>query len=276
MLFPSLGVSVEQLIVDDIEATYANLHAFNQWIDDDWGFCYKDRIYGVPLLSLLDPFSAVEELEFVIERGARCVNLRPGPVAGRSPADRIYDRFWATAAEGNVAVVFHASDESYRYDMAKLWGWGNVNVPARNIPPVQRVIAGHDRCIHDTMASLLYGKLFERFPSLRVAAIELGCAWVPDLFEHLEEAGRGDLAEDPVETFRRHVWVAPFEHEDLVGLAAAIGTDRILFGSDFPHTDGLAEPASFADHLKAFDDDAVRKIMRENAFALIGAPTRGS
>src|SRR6476619_2554541 len=64
MLFPTLAVSVEALLVDDIEATYANLHAFNQWLDDDWGFNYKDRIHGVALLSLLDPFRAIDELEF--------------------------------------------------------------------------------------------------------------------------------------------------------------------------------------------------------------------
>jgi predicted TIM-barrel fold metal-dependent hydrolase len=134
---------------------------------------------------------------------------------------------------------------------------------------VQRVIAGHDRCIHDTLASLLYGKLFERFPMLRLATIELGCAWVPELLANLERAGRGDLDEDPIETFQRHVWVTPFENEDLLGLADDIGIDRIMFGSDFPHMDGLAEPATYADALKGFDDDAIRKIMRDNARDLV-------
>jgi predicted TIM-barrel fold metal-dependent hydrolase len=271
MLFPSLGVSVEQLLADDIEATFANLHAFNRWLDEDWGFNHRDRIYGVPMLSLLDPFLAVEELEFVIGCGARVVHLRPGPVAGRSPADRLFDRFWTTVTEADVAVVLHATDESYRYELAKIWGWGNVNVPARNVPPIQRVIAGHDRCIHDTIASLLYGKLFERFPSLRLATIELGCGWVKELLRNLEDAGRGDLDDDPIDIFRRHIWVTPFESEDLCGLAEAIGADRIMFGSDYPHMDGLAEPATYADALVGFDDGAIRKIMRDNARALVPA-----
>jgi predicted TIM-barrel fold metal-dependent hydrolase len=274
LLFPSFGVSVEQLVADDVEATYAHLHAFNRWLDDDWGFDYRDRIYGVPLLSLLDPFLAVEELEFVVARGARVVHLRPGPVAGRSPADRLFDRFWTAVTEADVAVAFHACDAPYRHDLARIWGWGNVNVPARNIPPLQRVIAGLDRTIHDTVASLVYGKLFERFPTLRLATIELGCAWVPELCRNFDRAGRGDLAEDPIDTFRRHVWVAPFDHEDLAGLAAAIGTNRVLFGSDFPHTDGLAEPASYADALKDFEDETVRKIMHDNARELVRAPGR--
>ena len=269
LLFPSLGVSVEQLLADDVEATYANLHAFNQWLDDDWGFNHQDRLYGVPMLSLLDPFLAVEELEFVLARGAQAVHLRPGPVAGRSPADRVFDRFWSLVTEADVAVVFHATDESYRYEFARIWGWGNVNVPARNIPALQRIIGSHDRCIHDTIATLLYGKLFERFPTLRVATIELGCAWVTELFRNMADAGRGDLDEDPAETVRRHIWVTPFENEDLLALADLIGGDRIMFGSDFPHMDGLADPATYADALKGFDDDGIRKIMRDNARALV-------
>ncbi len=269
MLFPTLGVSVEPLIIDDVELTYANLHAFNQWLDDDWGFNFQDRIYGVPLLSLLDPFLAVDELEFVLSRGARVVHLRPGPVGGHSPADRLFDQFWKTAVGADAAVVFHASDDSYRYELGKIWGWGNVNVPARHIPPLHRIISGHGRPIHDTVVSLLYGKLFERFPALRVGTIELGCAWVPELLRNLEEAGQGDLSEHPLDTFRKHVWVAPFENEDIAGLAKAIGTDRVLFGSDYPHTDGLAEPASFKEVLRDFDQDAVRRILRDNARALV-------
>jgi predicted TIM-barrel fold metal-dependent hydrolase len=264
LLFPTLAVSVEQLIADDVEATYANLHAFNLWLDEDWGFNYRERIYAIPLLSLLDPFLAVEELEFVLARGARAVHLRLGPVAGRSPADRIYDHFWAAVARADVGVIFHASDDSYRHELGKLWGWGNINIPAVHIPPVQRLIAGFGRPCHDTIAALIHGRLFERFPSLRLATVELGSDWVAGLVENLERAGRGALAADPVDTFRRHIWINAFANEDLAGLARLIGSDRILFGSDYPHTDGLAEPVAYVESLKGFDDRDVRKIMRDN------------
>ena len=265
LLFPTLAVSVEQLLAEDVVATYANLRAFNRWLEEDWGFAYDDRLYGVPLLSLLDPASAAEELDHVLARGARVVHLRPGPVGGRSPADPVFDGFWARLTEAGAAIAFHASDHAYRYELARMWGWGNVNVQARHIPPLHRIIASHDRCIHDTIAALIYGRLFERFPELRVASVELGCAWVPDLLHNMAEAGKGRLDVDPIETFRTHVWVAPFEHEDLHGLADAIGVERIMFGSDYPHIDGLAEPATYADSLKGFDGDDVRRIMRDNA-----------
>lgn len=272
LLFPTFAVSVESLVVDDVDLTYGNLHAFNLWLDDEWGFNYQDRIYGVPLLSLLDPFRAVEELELVLSKGARAVHLRPGPVGGHAPADGRFDAFWKLVVDADAAVVFHSCDDPYRYELGRIWGWGNVNVPARHIPPLHRIIAGYGRPIHDTLAALIYGKLFERFPGLRVATIELGSDWVAGLVQDFERAGRGDLDQDPLETLRQHVWIAPFEDEDIAALAEVVGIDRIMMGSDFPHTDGLAEPTSFADHLGHLDQEGVRKVMRDNACQLI---TRG-
>lgn len=270
LLFPTLAVSVEALLTDDVDAMYGNMHAFNRWLDDDWGYDHQGRIYGVPLVSLLDPFRAVEELEFVISRGARVVHLRSGPVAGRSPADPIYDHFWQCVSDAGIVVTYHASDASYRWDMAKIWGWGNVNIPARNLPPLHRIIAGLDRSIHDTLASLVYGKLFERFPGLRMAIVELGCAWIPELFANFERYGKGALDEDPIQTFKEHFWIAPFEDEDITQLAGLIGVDRIMFGSDFPHTDGLADPVTFTEGLTDFNAEDVRKIMCDNGRGLLG------
>src|SRR4051812_39198663 len=58
LLFPTLGVGVEQALHDDIPATMASIAAFNRWLDDDWGFAYAERIFAVPLLSLADPDGA--------------------------------------------------------------------------------------------------------------------------------------------------------------------------------------------------------------------------
>ena len=86
LLFPTLAVCVEHFLKDDVDQCYANLRAFNRWLDEDWGFDHLGRIYGVPLLSLLDLDRAVEELDWVMARGARVINLRPGPAFGRSHA----------------------------------------------------------------------------------------------------------------------------------------------------------------------------------------------
>ena len=80
LMFPTLACGIEQALRDDIPATMATLRAFNRWLDEDWGFSYQDRIIAAPMLSLADPDGALVELEWLLERGARMVHLRPAPV----------------------------------------------------------------------------------------------------------------------------------------------------------------------------------------------------
>ena len=70
--------------------------------------------------------------------------------------------------------------------------------------------------------------------------------------EHLEDTYRKmpqAFDEDPVEAFKRNVYVSPFHEDKIDELIDAIGVDHVLFGSDFPHPEGLAEPCSYVDHL---------------------------
>src|SRR5690606_26737519 len=130
-----------------------------------------------------------------------------------------------------------------------------------------------DRAIHDTVASLIVDGVFTRHPNLRVASIENGSDWVHLLVKRLRKLANQTptaFAEDPADTVRRHVWVTPYYEEDLHALADLIGIERVLFGSDWPHGEGLAEPKSFVDELAGFDDHSIRRVMRDNARELLG------
>src|SRR5262249_4192045 len=83
LMFPTLAVTIEGLVSDDADMLYQCFHAFNRWLDDDWGFAHLDRIYAAPYLSLLDLDRAVAELDWVLEQGAKVITLRPGPAYGR-------------------------------------------------------------------------------------------------------------------------------------------------------------------------------------------------
>lgn len=86
IMLPTLGVCIEHQIHNDPEALYANIRSFNRWIEEEWGFGGDGRIFSPAVLSLvdLDLDLAVAELDRVVAAGARLVNLRPGPVYGRS------------------------------------------------------------------------------------------------------------------------------------------------------------------------------------------------
>ena len=76
------------------------------------------------------------------------------------------------------------------------------------------------------------------------------------------------FAEDPLETFRRHIWVSPFHEDDVPLLKELLGADRLLMGSDWPHAEGLQEPTDYIRELQGFAPDEIRRIMRENALSL--------
>ena len=110
-----------------------------------------------------------------------------------------------------------------------------------------------------------------RFPALKLAVIENGSSWVEPLLKNMADIYKKmpqDFLEDPVTVFKRNVYISPFWEEDLGALAEVVGADHVLFGSDWPHAEGLAEPASFVDDLPGFTDDEIRKIMRDNALGL--------
>jgi predicted TIM-barrel fold metal-dependent hydrolase len=124
------------------------------------------------------------------------------------------------------------------------------------------------------VASFIADGVFARFPNLRLATIENGAEWVRPLFGKLKKSFqmRGQMfAEDPRDTFRRHVWVSPFYEDDLPELKEMIGVDRIIFGSDWPHAEGLAEPLSYVEDLgdAGFTQDDVDKVMYANAASLV-------
>lgn len=271
--FPTLGVGMEEALRHDVVALCAAFRAFNRWLDDDWGFAYRNRIYGAPYITLADPEWALRELEWAIERGVRVVVMRTAPVptstgGTRSPGDAVYDPFWAEAADAGVVVAFHSGDAGYgRY----IDDWEPTgDFKAFQFSPMRTITS--DRAPFDMFAALVCHGVFTRHPGLRVAAIESGSEWVAPLIKKLKKAyaqGPHAFGGDPVEQLEEHLWVAPFYEDDIRLLADSIGVDHVLFGSDFPHAEGLADPLAFVNDLPGFTDAEVHQVMRSNALTLL-------
>lgn len=286
-MFPSHGVCVEGPMQPDLDAAIEIFRAFNRWLEEDWGFAYRDRIFGVPFLTLSRVDRAVAELEWCLERGARVVSIRNGPVftpeGTRSPADPAFDPFWARVQEAGIVVAPHLGyDEGYREveeAVARAWGYGaserDGDTNALNVAePFVQMLMKH-RLIHDFAGALVAHGLFERFPKLRVAFIENGGTWVGPLLHGLELLGAqhpGMFKTSPVDQFVEHCWVAPFVEDSVDDLALRLPAERILFGSDWPHAEGLGEPKDFFNGLGSFSPDAQRRIMRDNARELTFRP----
>ncbi|MCZ6822370.1 MAG: amidohydrolase family protein [Deltaproteobacteria bacterium] len=276
-LFPTLAVCVEHFMKDDVEQMYANLHAFNRWLLEDWGFDHQGRIYAPPLLSLLDLERALAELDWVLAEGARIVSLRPGPAYGRSPADPYFDPFWARLDEARVPVAFHIAESGYNELMSVHWG-EEPNPSSHRQSAFQWSSFYGDRVIMDTVAALIFHNLFGRFPNLNIISVENGSLWVSYLMKVMDKMkgmGRsgpwpgGYVKGPPSEILKRHVFVSPYHEEDILELVKQIGASQVLFGSDFPHPEGLAEPREFAHPIESLPGPELRAIMRDNARRLV-------
>ncbi len=273
MLFPTLGVGMQESLRHDPEAACVAFEAFNKWIEDDWGYAYQDRLYGAPYISLMDPAWAEQELERVLERGARVVSMVPGPVpTGPETSVSIgverFDGFWARVAEAGITVAFHSGDAGYRR-FTEAWG-GDREFRAFSWDPLAVCLSPEP--IHDTLAALICHGVFERHPRVRVATIECGSSWAEGLVRKLKKAyGQmpGAFERDPVEQLRTHVRIAPYYEDDIAGLRDLIGAENVLFGSDFPHAEGLAVPTEFVNDLEGFSDAEVELIMRENGWKVV-------
>jgi predicted TIM-barrel fold metal-dependent hydrolase len=279
-LFPTLGQCVEHLMYDDVDMMYRIFRSFNLWLDDQWGFNYLDCLYAPPIIPMLDVEKACDELEFVQGRGARIICLRPGPLYGRSPADSCFDPFWARVNEAGTVVAYHAIGGASPYDDMYENGWCQPASRDRfYVTNLRQALFPAERPAMDTITALVLGCVFQRFPNLRVAIVEMGCTWVPYLLHSIDHAG--GLVDRKVEAFghrleirpsevvKQHVWVSPFPEEDVVGLARLIGAGRVLMGSDWPHPEGNHYPAEYVSCIESLDDASIRRIMRENALELV-------
>lgn len=282
IMLPTLGVAVEYEMRADVPLTYASLRAFNRWLEEDWGYGADGRLFAVPMLSLLDVGEAVRELHRVIDAGARLVHLCPGPIAGNSPAHPMFDAFWSTCADAGIPVVFHVSNSGYQHFYGTQWSEDPDN-PSHLQSPLQWALCNTERPLVDTMIALTLHNLFGRHPDVKILSIENGSSWLRPLLKTVDKAaalGRrgpmigGTLPDSPSQALVDHLWVCPFPEDDVEDLIDAIGPDHVLFGSDYPHPEGLRDPRDYIQRIEHCPPAVTRKVLRGNTARLLGLSDR--
>jgi predicted TIM-barrel fold metal-dependent hydrolase len=140
----------------------------------------------------------------------------------------VFDPFWATVAEAGVPVVFHVSNSGYQHFYGTHWS-ENPDNPSHRQSPLQWALF----------------KTVGKAAALGRRGPMLG----------------GQLPPRPSEALAGHLWVCPFPEDDVTGLIEAIGADHVLFGSDYPHPEGLREPRDFAGRLDGCDAAVTRQVL---------------
>ena len=181
-----------------------------------------------------------------------------------------------------MLAAYHGYGGATRYSEAFDQMWGQSLDRPRLQRHRCRRRSTSDRGILELTVALVLGNLFGRFPNVRIASIELGCAWTPYALHMVDHAGSllerrieafGQTMQDlPSDVFKEHIYISPFPEEDVVGLTEMIGVDRVLMGSDWPHPEGNIMPGDFADSIQKLPEADIKKIMRDNLLELLARP----
>lgn len=247
IVFPNLGLGWEHALHDDLEAQLANLAAYNTWVRE-WLPDGRGRLFPVAQLSLRDLDWCERELALCARAGVRAAMVAAQPVDGKALAHPDFDRAWAAFQHHGVSVQFHVSN--IRLPLHPAWY-------ALDPEPGNKLLDTTFLYLAPAVAttSLIVHGVLERFPGLRVGITELSAGWVPGFLLHLDGAaayyenqnGRplAELSMRPSDYFRRQVRVNAFPLEGAAQLMTMTGENVFMWGSDYPHAEGMPAP-SFA------------------------------
>jgi predicted TIM-barrel fold metal-dependent hydrolase len=268
----------EYFMDHDIEALYANQRAQNRYVAAEWGYNYQNRIFSPPMITTYSAEHAIAELDAVMAEDdpPKVIQLVSGHSLGRSPFRPEMDPFWARVNEANTKFCTHLAGIT-PYGARGPRDWSEQEVMLGDMNAFQWVMYYGDSPAYELVAAAILQGLFSRFPNVQLLLSEQGTVWVPYIVRKMDHAfmmGRratwGTLEMRPSEYFRRHVRVAPYPEENVDRVIEAVGVEPITFGSDFPHGEGLPDPALYKAQLRNCTEEQVRAIMRDNLAGFLG------
>ena len=257
LLWPTLASVLEERLADDPTLACVLIHSLNEWMHEHWTYVYSDAIFSTPIISLADGVdTAIKELHYIAERGAKIFLMRVAPVptwqGRKSFALEEYDPFWAEVEATGLVVGMHSGDDGYtRY--ANEWeGIGVEMLPFQATgSPAFKAMMSEKSGVQDAMASVIGHGLATRFPTLKFMPVEYWAGWVRPFVTRIQAAYEQSpvlFDEDPFEVLKRNVYIHIFHEPDPQGLLdLGLPADRLMFGSDFPHPEGLGDPLQYCE-----------------------------
>jgi uncharacterized protein len=234
-LYPSLGLFFGS--VQDPEFAAAAARAYNRWLAD---YCkpYPERLFGAAMLPMQSVEMAVQEMRYAArELDFHAGFIRPNPYNGRTLHDPEYEPLWAAAEEMSFSIGIHGGSES---------GQPTVAMDRFTRGRAVRHVVAHTFEMMAAATSLIMCGVCDRHPTLKIAFLESGggwmAGWLDRMDRHFDDVGMNDtgLKARPSEIFRRQCFIS-FEPVEgtLPLLADYLGSDNILWATDYPHLDGF-------------------------------------
>jgi predicted TIM-barrel fold metal-dependent hydrolase len=270
---------------DDLDFAYGFARAHNRSMLD---FCSVDpRLLATGYVPLRDFERAADMAGEVIEMGCRALLVASGCPRGHSPSHTALDPVWARAEEAGLPVVFHVGGGHRLVDGNLL----DMDYFTNGGPPVPDFHGGDEnfRSVDymaiptapmQTLATLIFDGVLDRFPRLRFGVIEQGASWVPSWMRFMDSAFDAfrrreqrlqKLSLRPSEFARRQVRVTPYPAEDVGWIIDNSGDEICLFSSDYPHVEGGRNPIKrFEESLQQTTEARKQRFYFDNFVDLMG------
>ena len=271
LLWPTLASVLEERVADDPDLVVAVVHALNEWMHEHWSYVYSDAIYATPIISLAAGAGrALEELAYIHERGAKIFLLRVAPVptwkGRKSFALPEFDPFWEEVQRLDIVVGMHSGDAGYQRYVNEWEGITNEMLPFKATGSAAfQAMMSEKSVVHDAVASIIGHGLATRFPRLKFMPVEYWADWIRPFVDRMQAAYEKSpvlFDEDPFEVFTRNIYLHIFHEPDPKGLLdMGIPADRLMFGSDFPHPEGLGDPLAYSEVVGDLAPDVQALIM---------------
>jgi Amidohydrolase. len=262
------------------ELGIATMRHWNDFIID-FGKQNPNRLRSVAILNTHNIDVAIAEAKRVLKAGGRAFVLASSvPPGDASPADAKMDKLWHLIQEADATAILHAGGE-HGFMASDSWSKG---VDHLCFQPMDMSSEGEQVNTYmfssmyyspqNFLSTLVLGGVFERFPRLRFAVIELGAFWLAPMATHLDQVasiyrGRlsGALSMKPSEYIQRNVRVTPYRFEPVADYIERYGFEECYcYNSDFPHPEGGTRPIQeFVDHIDRLGQNHAEKFFVTNA-----------
>jgi predicted TIM-barrel fold metal-dependent hydrolase len=265
----------------DLDLAYGTARAHNRAMLD---FCRVDpRLLAVCYVPLADFTRARAMAEEALAAGAKALMIPSACPATHSPSHVGLFPVWELAQDAGIPIVFHVG------------GGGQLLSPQyfeNGLPPVPDFHGGAEnfRSVDymaipgppmQTLATLIFDGILDRFPRLRIGVIEQGAVWLPSWMRHMEaaveafaknEARLRALALRPSEYVRRQVRVTPYPAEPVGWIIEQAGDEVCMFSSDWPHVEGGRNPIKrFEASMTGCSEGSQRRFYSDNFVDLMGS-----
>ena len=269
----------------DLDVAYGFARAHNRSMLD---FCSVDRrLLGTGYVPLRDFERSAAMAREVIEMGLAALLVPSGCPRGHSPSHVDLDPVWAQAQEAGLPVVFHVGG-GHRLADGKLL---DMDYFENGLPRVPDFHGGDEnfRSVDymaiptapmQTLATLIFDGVLDRFPDLRFGVIEQGASWVPSWMRFMDSAFEAfrkreerlqKLSLRPSEFARRQIRATPYPAEDVGWIVREAGPELCLFSSDYPHVEGGRNPIKrFEESMADVPESAKQRFYCDNFLDLMG------